>query len=75
MSRAKLCAQISMGTKMADRAPNLAIVLMFWELGLNTNEIANRMGAREVDVYHVLIRGLEVKRKSRRDKHRTTLPA
>ena len=75
MSRAKLCALIFMERGMADKIPNLALVLMFWELGLNTNEIASRMGAREVDVYHVLIRGLEVKRKSRRDKHRTTLPA
>jgi hypothetical protein len=64
-----------MEIKMANKTPNLAIVMMFWELGLNTDEIATRMGAREVDVYHVLIRGLEVKRKCRRDQHSSPLPA
>jgi hypothetical protein len=29
-------------------------VVMFWHLGLDTYEIASRMGAREWDVYRVL---------------------
>ena len=52
-----------------------ALVLALWDLGCDTNEIANRLGSRESDVYRVLIRRLAIRRKNRNDKAHPPVPA
>jgi len=41
-------------TSMYRRKVDEDQAVAFWHLGLDTYEIASRMGAREWDVYHVL---------------------
>jgi hypothetical protein len=55
--------------------PNPALVLMFWDMGYDTNEIANRLGSRESDVYRILVRRLAIRRKARDASLRSYVPA
>jgi transposase len=47
-----------------NKRPAEEAVVMFWQLGLDTQQIANRMGASEAGVYNVLAAWREKKHDS-----------
>lgn len=51
------------------------IVLLYWHMGLNTADIAEKLEADEATVHRVLRQALERRRRSFRAKVHPTLPA
>jgi len=51
------------------------IVLLYWHMGLNTADIAEKLEASEAEVYRVLRQALERRRRAFRVKVRPALPA